>query len=59
MNKSEVISFFGGVTATAKALGISHASVSMWGERVPLLRAHQIEKITKKKLRVEDPACSK
>ncbi|MDP0699555.1 Cro/CI family transcriptional regulator, partial [Klebsiella pneumoniae] len=32
MKKNDVISYFGGVGKTAKALNISHASVSGWDE---------------------------
>lgn len=52
MKKSDVISYFGGSCNTAKALGITHPSVSGWGEIIPQGRAYQIEKITKGKLKV-------
>ncbi|MFV0575969.1 MAG: Cro/CI family transcriptional regulator [Vibrio sp.] len=50
MRKSDVISYFGGKLKTAKALGISPASVTQWGEFVPESRAYQIEHITGKAL---------
>ncbi len=46
MNKSDVLSYFGGVAATAKALGISHVAVSKWGYTIPQGRAYQIEVLT-------------
>ena len=55
MNKDEVISYFGGVGQVAKALGISHASVSGWGSVIPKGRAFEIQSITNKALKV-DPA---
>ncbi|WP_434430433.1 Cro/CI family transcriptional regulator [Aeromonas veronii] len=36
MKKLDVIAYFGGVTKTAKALGISKSAVSLWGGRNPL-----------------------
>ena len=55
MNKSDVLSYFGGVAATAKALGISHVAVSKWGNTIPQGRAYQIEVLTGGELKA-DPA---
>ncbi|WP_323957458.1 Cro/CI family transcriptional regulator [Aeromonas caviae] len=55
MNKSDVLSYFGGVAATAKALGISHVAVSKWGDTIPQGRAYQIEVLTGGALKA-DPA---
>lgn len=46
MKKKTVIEHFGGVLATAKALGITSQSVSQWPEEIPELRAFQIERLT-------------
>lgn len=46
MKKADVIAHFGGVTETAKALGIKSQAVSQWPEDVPELRVYQIEKVT-------------
>lgn len=46
MRKHDAIAHFGGVTATAKALGISHAAVVKWGDTIPQGRAYQIEVLT-------------
>jgi DNA-binding transcriptional regulator YdaS (Cro superfamily) len=35
MKKQDVLSHFGGVKATANALGITSQAVSQWGEIVP------------------------
>ena len=53
MKKNEVLEFFGNASKAAKALGISIAAISQWGEEVPELRAFQIEKITKGKLKAK------
>lgn len=55
MKKATVIEYFGKVTDTAKALGISHAAVSKWGENIPPGRAYQIEVMTKGKLKAAKP----
>ena len=52
MKKNEVISYFGGVGKTAKALGLSHASVSGWTELIPKGRAFEIQVLTKGELKV-------
>ncbi len=51
MKKNEVIDFFGSAAKTAKALGISKAAVSLWGEEIPYGRACQIQLISKGKLK--------
>jgi len=58
MKKQTVIQYFGGITATAKALRISPQAVFLWGDEVPSLRAYQIEVITKGALTIsrETPA---
>lgn len=53
MKKAEVIAHFGGVTETAKALGIKSQAVSQWPDDVPELRKYQIEKITNGTLKAE------
>lgn len=53
MKKSDVLSYFGSVDKTAKALGITHVAVSRWGETIPQGRAYQIEVLTGGKLKAE------
>lgn len=53
MKKSDVLSYFGGVDKTAKALGITHVAVSKWGETIPQGRAYQIEVMTGGKLKAD------
>ena len=51
MQKNEVLEFFGNANKAAKALGISRAAISQWGDEVPELRAFQIQQLTKGKLK--------
>ena len=37
----------------ARALGIKPSAVSMWGDKVPLLRQYQLERITKGELKAD------
>lgn len=53
MNKDEVLSYFGGVSNLARLLGISHASVSGWGNVIPKGRAFEIQTITNNELKVD------
>lgn len=53
MKKDDVVSYFGSVGNVAKALGISHASVSGWGEVIPKGRAFEIQALTSEKLKVD------
>lgn len=55
MQKSAVLEHFGTVTATAKALGISHVAVSKWDDTIPQGRAYQIEVLTGGKLKADQP----
>lgn len=53
MRRDEVIAHFGTQMKVAEALGITSTStVSEWGELIPLKRAIQVERLTKKKLKV-------
>ena len=51
MKTKDAIAHFGNKNRLAIALGINRASVSGWGNEVPELRAHQIEKLTGGKLK--------
>jgi DNA-binding transcriptional regulator YdaS (Cro superfamily) len=55
MTPTQVIKHFGGVHATARALGIRQPSVSEWrrNKKVPYFRQLDIEKLTKYKLKAE------
>lgn len=56
MRTADVVEYYGGVRAAARAIGINHSAVIRWGEVVPYLRACAIEHETRRKLRV-DPEC--
>jgi hypothetical protein len=43
MKTADVIQFFGTAAAVARALGVSRAAVSAWGEFVPSTRWYEIE----------------
>lgn len=50
MNKSEVLNYYGGVTATARFLNIAKSSVSGWSDPIPWKFALLISEITKNEL---------
>lgn len=43
MKKQDVVEFFGGPTATGRALGLTHAAVCNWGDEVPATRQRHVE----------------
>jgi transcriptional repressor of cell division inhibition gene dicB len=55
MKKQTVIKHFGGVVATAKALGIKHQAVSQWRDPIPEGSAYKAQVVSRGKLKV-DPA---
>lgn len=59
MKTSEAVEFFKTQEALAKALGISQAAVSQWGETVPKGRAYQLQVMTRGKLKAEHQRSSK
>jgi len=59
MRKDEAIKHFGTAAALARALDISPASVSEWGEMVPEGRAYQLQVLTAGALRVDPSAYKK
>jgi len=60
MRRADVIAHFGGTRAkAAKALGITEAALSLWGEVVPEGRAYKIESMTNRKLKVDPTLYSK
>ena len=56
MKTEAVIEHFGTKAAVARALGVSMAAVSQWGEMVPVGRAYQIEVITGGALKASEAA---
>lgn len=58
MTADELIAHFGGVAATARALGVKDPSVSEWKASgiVPELRQYQAEIASEGKLKADKPA---
>jgi transcriptional repressor of cell division inhibition gene dicB len=46
MLKKDVIQHYGNAYKVAKALRVHQSAVSRWGERVPILRAAQLDQLT-------------
>lgn len=59
MLKQDVIDHFGDVKTAAKALNIKPAAIYQWGERIPMLRAYEIERITRGALKADDEPVAK
>jgi transcriptional repressor of cell division inhibition gene dicB len=55
MKTSDAIQFYKSKSLVAKALGISKAAVSLWGDEVPKLRAYELERLTDGALKVDSP----
>jgi hypothetical protein len=53
MNKADAIKFYGNPTRLAAALDISPQAVYKWPSTVPMLRQHQLEKLTGGRLKVK------
>ena len=49
-----VVDHFGSKANLARALGVSAAAITQWGEEFPELRAHQIQTVTRGKFRFCD-----
>lgn len=47
----EIVEYFGGVTAMAKALDVTTQAISQWDREIPESRAYQIEVLSKGKFR--------
>lgn len=59
MKKADVVEFFGGPYATAKALGISGQAVSKWEEDVPQSRKSHVELVMKMEAKRRDLAAKR
>lgn len=57
MRFAEALQHYGTQAAIARALGIQPAAVAQWAaiKRIPLLRQHQIERLTGGALKADDP----
>jgi len=56
MKTQEAADFFGSRVKLAKALGISPAAITGWGDCPPLPRQYQIQVMSKNKLKAEPVA---
>jgi hypothetical protein len=55
MKTADAILHFGNQGLLAKALDVSQPAISKWGEDVPVLRAYQIQVLTRGELKVDMP----
>ncbi|AMA24976.1 Cro/CI family transcriptional regulator [Klebsiella pneumoniae] len=53
MLKILVVEYYGGISKTAIALGVTHSAVCQWGDVIPQKQAFVIERITKGKLKYD------
>ncbi|MFK3763210.1 Cro/CI family transcriptional regulator [Serratia ureilytica] len=51
MKKANVLKRFGGTNATARALGVSKTTVSLWGEVIPWQYALLVSEVTNNELK--------
>ncbi len=55
MKKEQVLKYFGSMSATAKAIGVTFQYVHQWADLIPQGMAYKIESVTGGALKV-DPA---
>jgi len=53
MLKAKVVEYFGGISKTATALGVTHSAVCQWAAIIPEKQAFLIERITKGALKYD------
>ena len=53
MLKNQVVEYYGGISKTAIALGVTHSAVCQWGNVIPQKKAFVIERITNGKLKYD------
>ncbi len=58
MTKADAIQFFGNASKLAKALNVTKAAISLWGEYPPKGSQYEIESKTNRKLKAEDSAAA-
>jgi hypothetical protein len=54
MKKIDVLAHFGSVGAVSRALRISHAAISKWGDDVPDSSAYVVELVTNGALKTDE-----
>lgn len=55
MTKTQAIEYYGSASSLARALKVTRQSISSWSEEIPLLRQMQLEKLTRGRLKAENP----
>ncbi|TAI75708.1 hypothetical protein C1459_22350, partial [Klebsiella pneumoniae] len=53
MLKTQVVEYYGGISKTAIALGVTHSAVCQWGNVIPQKQAFVIARITNGKLKYD------
>lgn len=53
MKKTDVLEHFKSQNQAAEALGITHSSISQWGDIIPEKQALRLDRLTKGKLRYD------
>ncbi|AYZ19566.1 MULTISPECIES: Cro/CI family transcriptional regulator [Klebsiella/Raoultella group] len=53
MLKAKVVTFYGGISKTATALGVTHSAVCQWGDVIPEKQALYIERLTDGRLKYD------
>ena len=53
MLKNKVVEYYGGISKSAIALGVTHSAVCQWGNVIPQKQAFVIERITNGKLKYD------
>lgn len=59
MKKVDVIEFYGGVRATAKALGLGASTVSQWAEDLPVSRQDHVRLAMEAEQKIRDEEARK
>lgn len=53
MLKGKVVDYYGGISKTAVALGVTHSAVCQWGSIIPEKQALYIDRLTKGRLKYD------
>lgn len=53
MQKLRVVEYYGGISKTAVALGVTHSAVCQWGEIIPEKQALRLDGITGGRLKYD------
>jgi len=54
MSTADAVSHFGSIKVLAAAIGIWPHNIYRWGERPPMLRQYQIERLTAGELKADE-----